>query len=164
MVKLEVIQNEEGVLIDVEVTGMPEDFVGICVYETSRNDDDSSNWSTAGCILVETNHENSTCRCKCTHLSRFTIIEAGAEGTVISDVVEITTDSEDDTDFYRQPIMIYVTSFFWMLIIITVIFDRIVLTRKQRIGDKNLEPGDPTARHTGTVYTGHDPIVSVEGD
>jgi hypothetical protein len=55
--------------------------------------------------------------------------------------------------------MIYVTSFFWLMIVITAVFDRIVLTRKQRIGDIASE----SQLRDQTVHTAG-PVISMEGD
>jgi len=55
--------------------------------------------------------------------------------------------------------MIYITSFFWLMIVITAVFDRIVLTRKQRIGDI----ADSTQLRDQTVHTGT-AIISMEND
>jgi len=54
--------------------------------------------------------------------------------------------------------MIYITSFFWLMIVITAVFDRIVLTRKQRIGDI----ADSTQLRDQSVHVGT--VISMEND
>jgi hypothetical protein len=115
---------------------MPANFNPECVYEKSTDSSGNPVWSTYGCKLVDVQPENDLAICSCTHMSRFSVGENISTLDVeVSDVWPLTGPS-DDTDFNRQPVMIFVCSFFWLIIIITIVADRLVLSKRQRIIDR----------------------------
>jgi hypothetical protein len=113
---------------------MPEDFEPDCVYETGTDESGNPIWSSEGCTRISIDYVNSTVTCNCQKLARFT---AGV-GLVVADVTDPVSASgiadddsdSDDTDFTRLPVMIYLTSFLWLMIIVTGVYDKILNTKR----------------------------------